>query len=234
MKSFLAMVFGAALALAGATSTHAADAPPRDQGPVFVTTYFEVVPTATNDTVAALKEYREAARKEDGVLQSDILQEVGMPSRFVTFEVWKDWAAYDAHAAAPARNSLYQKTRSPQYGPPDARTHLLHFGAPEMGTLGPDSVVILSHLDVTPNGLPKLLEIMKPLGEGSAKDPGMVRYQIIRQAPGTGNHFRLFEIWANERAFEAHNLAAHTIAFRRDLYPMLGTPYDQRAYKVLN
>jgi quinol monooxygenase YgiN len=103
-----------------------------------------------------------------------------------------------------------------------------------MGNLTANSVIILSHLDVTPNALPKLLEIMKPLVEGSAKEAGMNKYQILRQAPGVGNHFRLYEVWASERAFDAHNLAAHTQAFRNELAPLLGTPYDQRKYAVVN
>jgi quinol monooxygenase YgiN len=52
---------------------------------------------------------------------------------------------------------------------------------------------------VTPNAIPKLLDIMKPLVEGSAKDAGMNKYQILRQAPGVGNHFRLYEV-VGERA----------------------------------
>jgi quinol monooxygenase YgiN len=236
MKSFLALAFGAALALAGTSSARAGEAtpPPRDQGPVYVTTYFEVTPGAIENTIANLKEYRDAVRQESGAMQSEIFQEVGTPSRFVTYDEWRDWAAYDAHATAPSKVGLYLKQRFPQYGPPDSRTHLQHFGAPSPGTIGPDSVIILSHLDVTPNGLPKLIEIMKPLGEGSAKDPGMIRYQLIRQAPGVGNHFRVFEVWASERAFDQHNVQAHTTEFRNELLPMLGTPYDQRRYKLVN
>jgi quinol monooxygenase YgiN len=44
----------------------------------------------------------------------------------------------------------------------------------------------------------------------------------------------LFEIWASDRAFDAHNLAAHTQGFRNELAPLLGTPYDQRKYTPLN
>ena len=95
--------------------------------------------------------------------------------------------------------------------PPDARTHIGHYIAPGGGAPTANSIVIMSHLDVTPNVLPQLLDIMKPLSEGSAKDAGMQTYQILRQAPGTGNHFRLFEIWASERAFDAHNLAARSL-----------------------
>jgi quinol monooxygenase YgiN len=181
-----------------------------------------------------LKEYRGGARAEPGAMSSEVLQEVGMASRFVTNEVWKDWAAYDTHVNAAARSRLFIRMRPIQFGPPDARTHLLHAGVPDMGTPGANSVVILSHLDVTPNTLPKLIDSMKPLVEGSAKDAGVQKYQLLRQAPGVGNHFRVFEIWASERAWDAHNAQAHTLEFRNDLLPMLGTPYDQRKYAIVN
>jgi len=224
-----------ALAFAGLTQlAGAAEAPPPTQGPVFVTTFFEVTPTSTAQAMAALKDYRDAARKEPGAMTSDVLQELGAPSRFATNEVWRDWAAYDAHVKAMPRAQLFQKMVPIQFGPPDARPHLGHSISPEMGSITPNSVIILSHLDVTPNALPKLLDIMKPLVEASAKEAGMNKYEILRQAPGVGNHFRLYEVWASERAFDAHNLAAHTQTFRNELAPLLGTPYDQRKYAVVN
>jgi quinol monooxygenase YgiN len=200
------------------------------QGAIYVTTFVEVTPGAAAQTTTMLKEYRDAARKEPGVMVADIYQEAGTPSRFVTNEVWRDMSAYEAHGKAMARTQLFQKLLPIQYGPPDSRTHIAHYIAPGGGAPTANSIFIMSHLDVTPNVLPQLLDIMKPLSEGSAKDPGMQTYQILRQAPGTGNHFRLFEIWASDRAFDAHNLAAHTQTFRNDLAPMLGTPYDQRKY----
>jgi quinol monooxygenase YgiN len=225
-----------ALAMLGfAQVAKAADAaPPPTQGPVYTTTFVEVTPGAAAQTVAMLKGYRDAARKEPGMMVVDIYQETATPSRFVTNEVWRDWAAYDEHAKAAPRSQLFLKLRPIQYGPPDSRTHLGYYIAPGAAASTANSIVILSHLDVTPNALPRLFEIMKPLSEGSAKDAGMQTYQILRQAPGTGNHFRLFEVWASERAFDAHNLAAHTQGFRIDLAPLLGTPYDQRKYVPVN
>jgi quinol monooxygenase YgiN len=236
MKSFYGALVGAVLALIGVTQMAAAGEAPPDpnQGPVYVTTYYEVSPGNTAQALGFLKEYRDAARKEAGVTSSDLLQELGMPSRFITNEVWRNWAAYDAHTKAAARTQLHLKMLPIQFGPPDARTHLAHYVAPGGGAPGANSVFIVSHLDVTPNQLPRLLEIMKPLSEGSAKDAGMQTYQILRQAPGVGNHFRLYEVWASERAWDAHNLAAHTQGFRNDLAPLLGTPYDQRKYSLVN
>jgi quinol monooxygenase YgiN len=232
MKSFLNVLFCALACLGLAQSAIAADAAP--QGPIYTTTFIEVTPGATAQTVAMLKEYRDATRKEPGMMVADLYQEMGTPSRFVTNEVWRDLAAYDAHAKAAARTALFLKLKPIQYGPPDARTHIGYFVAPQGGAPTANSIFILSHLDVTPNQLPTLFELMKPLTEGSAKDPGMQTYQILRQAPGTGNHFRLFEIWASDRAFDAHNLAAHTQGFRNELAPLLGTPYDQRRYTPVN
>ena len=230
MKALFSMLFCALLALGFTQSAQAVEA----TGAIYVTTFVEVTPGAAGQTATMLKDYRDAARKEPGVMVSNIYQEAGTPSRFVTNEVWRDMSAYEAHTKAAARTQLYQKLLPIQYGPPDARTHIGHYIAPGGGAPTANSIIIMSHLDVTPNVLPNLLDIMKPLSEGSAKDAGMQTYQILRQAPGTGNHFRLFEIWASERAFDAHNLAAHTQSFRNDLAPMLGTPYDQRKYVPVN
>jgi quinol monooxygenase YgiN len=230
MKAFFSLLF-CALAVLGLTErAYAVEA----QGAIYVTTFFEVTPGATTQAAAMLKEYREATRKEPGATAADLYAEAGAPSRFVANEVWRDMGAYETHAKAIARAQLFQKMLPIQYGPPDARTHIGHYIAPGGGAPTGNSIIIMSHLDVTPNVLPQLLEIMKPLSEGSAKDPGMQTFQILRQAPGTGNHFRLFEIWASERAFDAHNLSAHSQAFRNDLAPMLGTPYDQRKYTPVN
>ena len=230
MKAFFSLLFCALTVLGFAQPANAVEA----QGAIYVTTFYEVTPGATADTVAMLKEYRDAARKEPGMMVADVYQEAGAPARFVTNEVWRDMGAYETHAKAIARAQLFQKMLPIKYGPPDARTHIAHYIAPGGGAATANSILIMSHLDVTPNVLPNLLDIMKPLSEGSAKDPGMQKFQILRQAPGTGNHFRLFEIWASERAFDAHNLSAHTQAFRNDLAPMLGTPYDQRKYLPVN
>ncbi len=225
-------------ALAGAlglcvAATGFAAAPPTT---VYVTTFVEVLPEATSRTAGALKQYRDAASHEPGLLEGDVYQEIGAPSRFVTNEVWQDMAAYTAHASAPARNALFEKLKGLEFGPPDARVHYAHFVSQKVATPAANSIFVLSHLDVTPPKLPELLELMKPLTENSAQEPGSEVYEIIRQGqtPGTGNHFRLFEIWASEKAWEDHNMAASTQAFRSGLAPLLGTPYDQRKYIRLN
>jgi len=230
MKAFFSALLCALAVLGFTQAASAVEA----TGAIYVTTFYEVTPGATAQSVAMLKEYRDATRKEPGMMVANVYQEAGTPSRFVTNEVWRDMGTYTAHSKAIAQAQLNQKMLPIQYGPPDARTHIAHYIAPGGGAPTANSIIIMSHLDVTPNVLPKLIELMKPLGEGTVKDPGMLTYEIVRQAPGTGNHFRLYEVWASERAWDAHNLAAHTQGFRNDLAPLLGTPYDQRKYSLVN
>jgi quinol monooxygenase YgiN len=203
---------------------------------VYVTTFVEVLPGATSQAADALKQYHDAASQESGLLQGNVYQEIGTPSRFVTNEVWQDMAAYTAHTSAPARNALFERLKGIEFGPPDPRVHYAHFASQNLPTPPANSIFVLSHLDVTPNQLPALLELMKPLAEGSPGESGSEVYEIIRQGqtPGTGNHFRLFEVWASEKAWEDHNMAAHTRTFRDKVAPLLGTPYDQRKYIRLN
>ncbi len=203
---------------------------------VYVTTFVEVLPGTTAQAADALKQYHDAASHEPGLLEGDVFQEIGTSSRFVTNEVWQDMAAYTAHTSAPARNALFEKLKGIEFGPPDPRVHYAHFASQKVPTPPANSVFVLSHLDVTPPQLPALLELMKPLTESSANEPGSETYEIIRQGqtPGMGNHFRLFEVWTSEKAWEDHNMAAPTQTFRNKLAPLLGTPYDQRKYVRLN
>jgi quinol monooxygenase YgiN len=233
MKSLLGLALGAGLAFAVAATARAGDAPAPPMGPVHVTGYVEVTPPSTNQMIDAVKQYRDAARAEPGAMTVEIYQEIGAPSRLVTREIWRDAQASDAHSKGASATALAGKLKPIQYGPTDSRAHDVFFGA-GTGSAAPGNVVIISHLDVAPNTLPALLALMKPFGDATAKEQGVVSYQILRQTAGARNHFRLFEIWSNEQAWEAHNLAKHTQDFRDALFPMLGTPYDQRKYQLVN
>jgi quinol monooxygenase YgiN len=54
---------------------------------------------------------------------------------------------------------------------------------------------------------------------------------VISWTPTT-NHFQLIEVYRNQRAFNAHISAAHTIEFRKQLQAFIGAPYDERLYEA--
>ena len=235
MKSLLSMLACAVLAVMGATlAVRAGDAPPPPQGPIHVTSFFEVNPGGVNQAVTTLKQYRDAARREPGATSVLLFQEEGAPFRLASLSVWRDYAAYEAHMKAASTTALNQALKAVEYGPADVRPHAVHFGTPDGKAAGAGSVTIISHLDVPPMGLPQLLALITPFSEAVKKQPGMVTYQLLRQTAGARNHFRSYEVWASEKDWEAHNLAKHSLDYRNGMAPLLGTPYDQRQYIVVN
>jgi quinol monooxygenase YgiN len=229
MKSFsLALICGA---LAAAGAAYAADAP-KIEGPLYATTYIEVTPDAAASALGALKTYREASLRE-GASAADIFQEMGQPSRFVVSEIWKDEPALDAHEKSASMIALDEKLRPVSFKPIDVRAHIFYSGTAYKPPRAGDFFVV-SHLDVYGPGVRILQSAFKPLAEESQKERGVQRYEILDQTAPHANHFRLFEEWASEKDWAAHNLSPHVQAFQAALPGYIGTPYDQRLYRLAN
>jgi quinol monooxygenase YgiN len=224
---WLTICAGAMLVVAA----QAADVP-KPEGPIYATTYIEVAPASAASTLDALKDYRKASLGE-GAKAADIFQETGQPSRFVVSEIWGDANSFDAHEKSSSLTTLRGKLKPVSYKPVDVRAHTLYSGTPYAPPRAGDFFV-LSHLDVYGQGLSALQGAYKPLADQSRKDQGVVRYEILDQTAPHANHFRIFEEWSNEKDWVAHNLSAHVQAFHAALPDYLGTPYDQRLYRLAN
>ena len=59
-----------------------------------------------------------------------------------------------------------------------------------------------------------------------------MRFDVVQQKART-NHFKMLEVWKDQAADDAHEIAPHTKAFRDSLLPLTGALYDQRWYKAL-
>jgi quinol monooxygenase YgiN len=221
-----------AAAIAGPACAQQTQVPVID-GPTYTMTYVEVVPSATARAIAILKEYRDASRKEPGAMYADIYQEEGQSHRFVLSEIWQNRGAVAAHTKAAATTGLLDRLKPIELGPPDIRIHQAHSVTPPKAP-GANDVIIISHIDVAGGNTQNLINALGPLGEASRKEAGMVRYEILDEVPAHVNHFRSFEEWSNLAAFEAHNRAPHTQTYRNTVLPWLGTPYDQRLYRLVN
>ena len=182
-------------------------------GPIYTMTYVEVIPSANARAIAMLKEYRDASRKEPGAMYVDIYQEEGQSHRFVVSEIWQNRGAVAAHANAAATTGLIQKLKPIELGPLDTRIHQAHSVTPPKAPTAND-VIVISHIDVAGGNTQNLINAFAPLWEGSRKEAGMVRYEILDEVPAHVNHFRSFEEWSNLAAFEAHNRAPHTQTYR--------------------
>jgi quinol monooxygenase YgiN len=73
---------------------------------------------------------------------------------------------------------------------------------------------------------------MKKLAADSRREPGAERFDVWQQSNRL-NHFTVVEIWKDQPALDAHNLAAGAREFRDKVGRMMGALYDDRRYRTL-
>lgn len=202
-------------------------------GAVYAVTYVEVMPNATNSGTALLRHYRDASRKENGNLRTDALQEIARPNRFAIVEIWKDKAASEAHDKAASTAELAEKLKTIGNAPFDRRLGNGLYVGSSRGASQPKAVYVLTHVDVIPQNKDGCMALLKAMSVDTPKDPGNIDYTVLQQA-NRGNHFIVFEVWANRKALDGHAEAVHTRAFREKLSPMAGALYDERFYKLVD
>ncbi len=224
-------------AFVGAVVATGAPAPQRSPesvpGPRYMMTHIEVSPDATAKALTAMKTYRQAALKEPGAVGVDLFQESGHPSRFIISEVWRDHQALMARGNSPAGTELVAALKPIEFKPTDFRVHFLFAGTPyKPPTAG--NVMVISHVDLCCGGTPVLEAAMQSMADAAMKERGMVRFEMLDQLPPRQNHARAYEEWASERDWIAHNLSQPVRDAFAKMQEYLGTPYDQRLYRLAN
>jgi quinol monooxygenase YgiN len=91
---------------------------------------------------------------------------------------------------------------------------------------------VVTHVDVPGNFRDKIMPALDALAVQSRKEAGNLRFDVSYQKSRT-NHFTVMEVWKDQAANDAHELAAHTREFRNVLTPITGALYDQRWYKAM-
>ena len=202
------------------------------QSQVYVATYVEFVPAGTSEGTSLLKQYRDAGRKDGGNLRIELMQEVGRLSRFVVLAIWADAKAFDAHAKAPHSAQFRDKLKAVNAAPYDERVHSgMAVGARD--AIRPGAVVVVTHVDVPGNMKDAVVPLLRELSEASRKENGNQRFEVLQQG-NRPHHFTVVELWADQKAYEAHMGAAHTRQFRDKIGPMVGALYDERLYKAID
>src|ERR1044071_7125275 len=117
MLRFVALA-GLAMTLAGSPEALAEDAT------FFTVTYIETGPILAKGGASTLNAYREAARKENGVVFFEVFQRIDRPNQFAVLGAWANQMAYDAHAAGDnAKKFTENLVASMRGAPPDTRLH---------------------------------------------------------------------------------------------------------------
>ena len=89
------------------------------------------------------------------------------------------------------------------------------------------TVFIISYIEATFAGKNQVATQLKQLRDASAKDDGLIRYEVLQRVSPT-NQFMALEIWKDQQAYDAHVASAHRKAAREKLVPLLLAPIDDR------
>jgi quinol monooxygenase YgiN len=220
-------------AMAASTQAQApAGPPPVPEGPRYVVTYLEVMPTATAAALKLVRQFRDAVHREPGNLRAEALQRIGLPNQFVLLEAWSDQASADSHGKAPGTTQFRDKIKAMQNAPLDERVHFPLSVASLSAKSSRTAVAAVTHVDVIPPQRENGTALTKQLADDGRKDNGNLRFEAVVQT-NRQNHFTVIELWRDRKAAEAHSMAAHTRAYREKLAPASGALYDERFYKPL-
>lgn len=237
MKTSFHLLFGAAILASFIMPAHAqapAPAPPPvPDGPRYVVTYVDVMPTAKDNGATIVRQFRDATRKENGNQRAEAARRIGVPNQFVILEAWKDQQSLDAHEKAAHTTQFRDKLKAIQGAPYDERVHYPLSVGPVPASFGGAAIIAVTHVDVIPPQRENGTALVKQLADDSRKNDGNLRFEALTQT-NRQNHFSVIEAWRNRKVLDSHDMNAKTRAFREKLAPASGALYDERLYKVLD
>lgn len=91
---------------------------------------------------------------------------------------------------------------------------------------------VVTFVDFIPTNAEAGRKLSQQYVADTRKDPGNVRIEALTQ-DGRENHLVIFEVWQDQKAFDAHTSADHTKDFRNKATPWMGAWFDQRIHHLL-
>ena len=207
-----------------------AQAPPEGAA-AYSVAYVDIALASRTEAITAIKQYRDASRKDDGFQRIEFFEQAGRPAHFCIIETWANNKAIDAHAAAASVRDFRTKIDSMRLSDYDQRP----YKTLSMGTAHNDgssrNTFVITHVDIGGQGT-NAADLLRKLAETSRKEEGNLRFDVLQHAM-RANHFTVIEGWQTAKTVEKHANATHTKEYRNLLAPIAGGPLDERLYKLV-
>jgi quinol monooxygenase YgiN len=193
--------------------------------------YVDIAPASRTAAITAIKQYRDASRKEDGFQRLEFFEQAGRPGHFCIIETWANGEALDTHAASANAKDFRTKIDSMRLSDYDQRPYKTLSLGPAHNNGSSRGTFVITHVDIGGQGT-NAADLLRKLAEASRKEEGNLRFDVLQHAM-RANHFTVIEEWQTAKAMETHAGAAHTKEYRNSLAPIAGSPLDERLYKVV-
>ncbi|HEY7187034.1 MAG TPA: antibiotic biosynthesis monooxygenase [Vicinamibacterales bacterium] len=231
MPRWLLLIVGAVLLPSAVGSQTRSDAPAAASDAIYyAVSYVETTASSTEKAAAALKQYRDGSRAQDGFVRAEFFEQLGRPGHFAIVETWRDQKSFDARDGS-AQKRLTDALESIRVSGYDQRPYKTLSVGTSSPPAGRQIVYVISHVDVTPN--PQVPVLLRQLAEASRQEAGNLRFDVLLHTMRS-NHFTVIEAWRNQQALDAHVAAPHTKQYRDTLQPLTGSPLDERTFRIVD
>jgi autoinducer 2-degrading protein len=198
---------------------------------VYTVAYVDILPTSRTAAITAIKQYRDASRKDDGFQRIELFEQAGRPAHFCIIETWANSRDFDTHAASANAKDFRNKIDSMRLSDYDQRPYkTLSLGTPHKDRSN-RSTFVITHVDIGGQGT-NATDLLRKQAEASRREEGNLRFDVLQHAM-RANHFTVIEEWRTAKAIETHAAANHTKEYRNSLGPIAGSPLDERLYKAV-
>jgi quinol monooxygenase YgiN len=197
----------------------------------FTVAYVEIMSSSKAAAVAALKQYRDASRKDEGFQRMEIFEQIGWPGHFSIIEAWRDQKSFDAHRTAAHTMQMLARLESIRTSDYDQRPYKTLTVAAPRGAASDRAIYVITHVDIAGQQTSGPV-LLRQMAETSRNEEGNSRLDVLQHMM-RANHFTVIEAWESQTTLDAHAAAAHTRQFRAGIGPITGSPLDQRIYRVV-
>jgi quinol monooxygenase YgiN len=193
-------------------------------GPVLIVTYVEAPPAKAAALAADLHAYAGQIENGSGKPRVMVLREFGRPNRMVIIEQWPNTSS---PAFVKSETELAAIVQPDVQAPMDRRVN--HPLTPSLTQMASAAFVVLMHVDMSLAG-PAALKVLQAQRASVLAAPDALAYEDAVQDQHE-NHFAVCEVWKSRTAYEVYTATGPAEDFRRQLAPLLGSPFDDRFYE---
>src|ERR1700722_1714742 len=141
-----------------------AQAPP--DSTAYSVAYVDILPASRTAAITAIKQYRDASRKEDGFQRIEFFEQVGRPAHFCILETWANSKDLDTHAASANAKDFRNKIDSLRLTEYDQRPYkTLSLGTPH-NDRSSRGIFVIAHVDIGGQGT-NAPDFLRKLAEAS-------------------------------------------------------------------
>lgn len=95
-----------------------------------------------------------------------------------------------------------------------------------------EQIHVLTHVDLIPPNTDAGLAAIQGYVKALRADPAVVSVEILQQL-FRKNHVELSIVFTSQEAYEQNLGAPATLAFRQELHPLIGAPFDDRLHILI-